>query len=195
MIFVNIRLQHLVCAAAQNIWSGAWPSLMLQLYYVYINITNSWERMFWFYSQLITSLFLFNFSILLKNGFWKNVWEKRSRTLMCRWRPTRVSVQITDAFIVMAKTQSASQVSKQILFRVWDAQHVGTALRSTNFTMVPCKSHLITRSLSQIARPWELVESGFTNMKLLPTARSPGGCSLSLILWQKCLPAILFSQV
>lgn len=41
----------------------------------------------------------------------------------------------------------------------------------------PAKSQLIMRLPSQIAWPWELVESGFTNIKLFPLARTPGGYS------------------
>ena len=37
----------------------------------------------------------------------------------------------------------------------------------------PAKSQLIMRSPSQIAWPWELVKSGFTNMKLFPLASTP----------------------
>lgn len=43
----------------------------------------------------------------------------------------------------------------------------------------PAKSQLIMRSPSQIAWPWELVKSGFTNMQLFPPARTPGGYPLS----------------
>lgn len=71
----------------------------------------------------------------------KKLWENRRKTLMCRWRPTKGSVELTAGFVAMLEAQSASWVPKQRPSKVmvWDTQHVGTAWRSKRFTMVSCQ--------------------------------------------------------
>lgn len=81
-------------------------------------------------------------SIIEKKKKKNELWEERRRTLMCRWRPTKSSIERTAGFVVMLKAQSASWVAKQRLLKkvvVWDTQHVGAAFCSKSFTTVPCQ--------------------------------------------------------
>lgn len=43
----------------------------------------------------------------------KKLWEKRNRTLKCRWRPAKSSVELTAGFVATLEAQSASRVTKQ----------------------------------------------------------------------------------
>lgn len=180
--FVNIRLQCLVCSAAQNIWRGAQPSFLLQPYYVYINGINSWERIFLF-SQPITSVDFFFFKVLAEptESIIEKVVGKKEKDFDVQMAPNKEFCSVNSRFccdVISSKCILGYQTKtvQNSWFEMLNMVELLCVPKASPW--YPAKSQLIMRSPSQIAWPWELVKSGFTKMKLFPPARKPGEYSL-----------------
>lgn len=97
---VNIRPHCLVCLAAQNIWSGAWPPFLLQPYYVYINGINSWEREY-FCSHIPSLLWIFFFLVLAELSIIEKVVGKKAEDFDVQMEPNKEFCSVNTGFVVM----------------------------------------------------------------------------------------------